>query len=161
MNKGSRIANGDLLWFLHAGDVFAGPGVLELVVRDWQRRGWRWAYGAARLLSDDGSVVGVNAPIPFRLRRFSLGETVLPHQAACFEVSLLKSSEAMTKTLVWQPISCSCCALRFYVRLRQSRTSSAISMSVAPALRGRLSSTSMTLLERASAPAHSSEVELG
>ena len=90
MNKGSRLATGDLLWFLHAGDAFAASDVVELVIRDWQLKRWRWAYGAARLVAGDRGVVGINAPIPFRLRRFSLGEAVLPHQAACFEASLFE-----------------------------------------------------------------------
>ncbi len=85
MNKGADIASGDLLWFLHAGDTFASNDSVRLIVDDWVQKRWRWAYGAARLRDRRGRLAGVNAPFPFHLQRFALGETVLPHQAACFE----------------------------------------------------------------------------
>lgn len=90
MNKGAGLASGQLLWFMHAGDVFGSPDAVSTVVTSWLSEGWRWAYGAARLVQEDGEVRGVNAPLPFNLRRFSLGDVVLPHQATCFETEFFR-----------------------------------------------------------------------
>jgi glycosyltransferase involved in cell wall biosynthesis len=85
MNKGARLANGRLLWFMHAGDTFAGERAVYVVAQDWQQRHWSWAYGAARLVDVNGEIRSINAPIPFRFGHFSLGREILPHQAAIFE----------------------------------------------------------------------------
>jgi glycosyltransferase involved in cell wall biosynthesis len=90
MNKGIRLSTGELFWFLNAGDVFSSPGVLRLVVDDWCKRRWRWAYGCERFVSAGGVVTGISAPIPFRMNRLALGITTLPHQAACFEAALVR-----------------------------------------------------------------------
>jgi hypothetical protein len=89
MNRGTRRANGVLLWYLNAGDTFSTPGVLDLVVADWLGRRWRWAYGCQRVLLPGGEVDSIVAPVPFRLGSFALGARWVPHQAACFEASLV------------------------------------------------------------------------
>lgn len=85
MNKGARLATGDLLWFLHAGDRFGSNDATDIVAKDWMRAQWRWGYGAARLVASPGDILGVNAPMPFRLSLLALGKAVIPHQASCFE----------------------------------------------------------------------------
>jgi glycosyltransferase involved in cell wall biosynthesis len=89
MNKGTRRAGGVLLWYLNSGDTFSTPSVLDLVVADWLERRWRWAYGCQRVLAPDGEIDSIVAPVPFRLGPFALGARWVPHQAACFEASLV------------------------------------------------------------------------
>lgn len=85
MNKGAARASGELLWFLHAGDLFASKDSVARVVSDWLDRHWKWAYGCARLLDETGAVVGISAPIPYRRRLVEIGMVRVPHQAACFD----------------------------------------------------------------------------
>jgi glycosyltransferase involved in cell wall biosynthesis len=88
MNKGSRTARGEYLWFMHAGDVFGDPSVLSRVAAaieqgDQARSGVRpeWLYGLARVVNPDKSLHSTLGIVPFRLFNFALLQRPMPHQA--------------------------------------------------------------------------------
>ena len=85
MNKGARIAEGQLLWFMHAGDEFGSAQSVEHVVAAYEEEPFRWGYGLARLINDDRDVVALQGSVPFRFDRFALGGRPIPHQASVFE----------------------------------------------------------------------------
>ncbi len=85
MNKGAAIASGELLWFLHASDLFASEDSVARVVSDWRERRWKWAYGCIRLVDANGAVLGIGASIPYRRRLAEIGKLRVPHQATCFD----------------------------------------------------------------------------
>jgi glycosyltransferase involved in cell wall biosynthesis len=90
MNKGARLATGRYLWFMHAGDTFAGTRSAHRGVDALERSGKRWGYGLSRLVND-GEVVGVGGSIPFNRARFLLGLKIIPHQAALFQTEFFRT----------------------------------------------------------------------
>jgi len=87
MNKGIRLATGEILLHLHAGDAFAGPDVVRRAAEDYAARRWRWAVGGSRWVRDDGTEAGVQHFEAFSYRRLRL-LNFIPHQAAFLERSL-------------------------------------------------------------------------
>ncbi|OBF18239.1 glycosyltransferase [Mycobacterium kubicae] len=88
MNQGIAHASGDLLWFLHSADRFAGPDVVALAVESLLGKGPArdlWGFGMDRLIGMDR----VRGPIPFSIRKFLAGKQVVPHQASFFGSSLV------------------------------------------------------------------------
>lgn len=58
MNKGTALANGDLVGFLHADDFYPETGVLARVAAAFERSpGAVWATGGASLVDDAGTVL--------------------------------------------------------------------------------------------------------
>lgn len=91
MNKGSRTATGEYLWFLHSGDVFGDPGVLERVAHAIQTRQDgppEWLYGLARVVDPDKTLVGMLGYAPFTMFKFGILQRPLPHQATAIKRSL-------------------------------------------------------------------------
>lgn len=91
MNKGARMASGDLLWFMHSGDVFASDRTLGEVDGYASATDFSWAYGLARLVNAEGRYVGIFGSPSFSRQRFILGRRPLPHQAAIFRRSFYES----------------------------------------------------------------------
>jgi hypothetical protein len=89
MNKGARLAHGELLWFMHGGDCFAGPGVLAAAQRSWVEEGWSWAHGRIRVVRGRATV-RIDGRVPFDQRRFLLGAAVIPHQATVMTRALFE-----------------------------------------------------------------------
>lgn len=92
MNQGIAHATGDLLWFLHSRDCFADPYAVAHVVRAVTAHGSArdsWGYGMENLIGPDGSSVGLQAPMPFDMRKFLTLRGTIPHQAAFFGASLV------------------------------------------------------------------------
>ena len=87
MNKAVQMASGELLIFMNAGDTFTGTDDLGFVASEWHAGGWRWGYGASRYVRDGQPIQGI-VQAPFRLRRFELGLTFVPHQSAYIERTL-------------------------------------------------------------------------
>lgn len=54
MNKGLRMATGDLVSFLNSGDQYADETVLEMVADSYSRERWPWAFGYGRMVSESG-----------------------------------------------------------------------------------------------------------
>ena len=88
MNQGISHASGDLLWFMHSGDVFPDSGAVaaaaEAIAGNGQPREV-WGYGMDNLVG----LGRVRAPMPFSLRKFLAGLQVIPHQASFFGASLV------------------------------------------------------------------------
>lgn len=86
MNKGARMARGEYLWFMHAGDLFGDPDVLARVAAAIEREGRPdWLYGLARVVRPDKSLVGVLGFVPFKMFNVAILDRSLPHQASVFK----------------------------------------------------------------------------
>jgi glycosyltransferase involved in cell wall biosynthesis len=59
LNKGVSMASGDIIGFVHADDMFAGPGVVSRVIRGFEESGADAIYGDLDFVSKDdvGNVV--------------------------------------------------------------------------------------------------------
>jgi glycosyltransferase involved in cell wall biosynthesis len=85
MNRGIARAKTDLIWLMHAGDTFGDDYTIQKVIRSYVREEWSWAYGFSRIMDTSGAMIGFGGFAPFDIRRFALGERIVPHQAAIFE----------------------------------------------------------------------------
>lgn len=82
MNKGARLARGDLLVFLNSSDSLTDPSVLEFVAEMWSECGdWQWGYGAMRHTDANRLAFGGSVQAPFDVREFELGRMHVPHPA--------------------------------------------------------------------------------
>jgi glycosyltransferase involved in cell wall biosynthesis len=88
MNKGARLATGELLNFLNAGDVFAHPGVLSQVAASHVRDRWQWGFGLARVVDSAGRPIRPVWPRAYSLRRHALGLIRVSHQATFMRTEL-------------------------------------------------------------------------
>lgn len=88
MNRGIARAKTDLIWLMHAGDTFGDDYTVQKVIRSYVQEEWSWAYGFCRIMDPSGVMIGFGGFAPFDIRRFALGESVIPHQAAIFERQL-------------------------------------------------------------------------
>ncbi|RYH69829.1 MAG: glycosyltransferase [Alcaligenaceae bacterium] len=84
MNKGIDLAAGDLLWFMHSGDVFSNERSIATALGRLKDPVNQWGYGYARLVDQFGEFHGAFGHAPFSLKRYSLGGKSIPHQAAFF-----------------------------------------------------------------------------
>jgi GT2 family glycosyltransferase len=89
MNKGLGLASGDLVVFMNSGDCFSGADVVARAASDWRARGWRWAYGLGRVLTEGGEPVAILHRVPHRPMQVALGNETVPHQAVFMERSLI------------------------------------------------------------------------
>ena len=89
MNKGARLARGEYLWFLHAGDTLCKADVLE-TVRGYLAQSPMWAYGMARVIDPDKQLVGTLGFVPFKMFNFAILGHSLPHQATVFRRDLFE-----------------------------------------------------------------------
>jgi len=84
MNKGARMARGDLLVFVNSSDGLTDPSVLNFVAQRWtDPEEWQWGYGAMRLTDSNRVPFGAIVQAPFDRRKFQLGRQPVPH-AACY-----------------------------------------------------------------------------
>lgn len=95
MNKGARMARGEYLWFMHAGDIFGDSSVLSRVATaiecgDQARSGARpeWLYGLARVVSPDKTLQSTLGVVPFRMFNFAILQRPMPHQATAIQRDL-------------------------------------------------------------------------
>ncbi|MGY4783668.1 glycosyltransferase family 2 protein [Rhodococcus opacus] len=91
MNKGIRMASGDVVVFMNAGDLFTGDDTLSFVASDYQSVGWDWAYGCLRYMSEEGEVFGATVQAPFLQRRFHMGFRFVPHQATYLRLEFIRA----------------------------------------------------------------------
>jgi glycosyltransferase involved in cell wall biosynthesis len=87
MNKGLRLATGDFVWFLHAGDLIPTPQSLALALKDFDNEDF--IYGDAVIVQKDGShkPLHKNTPHQASFRSFRKG-MVICHQAMLVRRSL-------------------------------------------------------------------------
>jgi glycosyltransferase involved in cell wall biosynthesis len=86
MNKGARMARGEYLWFMHAGDLFGDTDVLARVASVIEAEGRPdWLYGLARVVGPDKTLLGVLGFVPFSMFNVAILDRSLPHQASAFK----------------------------------------------------------------------------
>ena len=90
MNKGARLATGELLNFMNAGDGFAQAGVLARVAASQAKDRWQWGFGLARVLAEDGRPVKPVRPVRYTLRGHALGQIAVSHQATFMRTELFR-----------------------------------------------------------------------
>jgi hypothetical protein len=90
MRKGLRLATGDLVNFLNAGDAYARPSVLVDVLSSYAQDRWRWGFGLARVVDASGQQVRRVSPVRYDFRAHALGRILISHQATFMERALLE-----------------------------------------------------------------------
>jgi peptidoglycan/xylan/chitin deacetylase (PgdA/CDA1 family)/glycosyltransferase involved in cell wall biosynthesis len=93
MNQGIAHASGDLLWFLHSRDCFSDPDAVARAIQAITHHGpigESWGHGIQNLIGPDGTSVGLQAPMPFDMRKFLTVRGTIPHQASFFGSSLMR-----------------------------------------------------------------------
>lgn len=99
MNKGARIAQGDLLVFVNSGDGLTDPSVLKFVARKWsESEDWRWGYGAVRITDADRMPFTGTIQAPFSRRKFELGRQNVPHPASYVSRELFLDNEGFDES---------------------------------------------------------------
>lgn len=81
MNKGVRLASGDLVVFMNSGDCFSDSSVIDRVAEHWAFGSWRWGYASMRYVNEAREVTGAAIQFPFSKRRLEMGLAFAPHQA--------------------------------------------------------------------------------
>lgn len=57
MNKGIRLARGDIILHLNAGDVLANDDVIRKAAESYQEHKWGWSYGSFEIVSLAGKTI--------------------------------------------------------------------------------------------------------
>lgn len=83
MNKGAKMASGELLWFMHSADIFHSEFSAGFVASEYAKRHFKWGYGLSRIVNEAGTL-GVAGQVPFEHARFLIGGRIIPHQASVF-----------------------------------------------------------------------------
>ena len=83
MNKGARMARGDLLVFVNSGDGLTDPAALSFVAERWsESEEWLWGYGAVRFTNADRVPFAGTIQAPFNRRKLELGRQNVHHPAS-------------------------------------------------------------------------------
>ena len=89
-NKGLRLAAGDAVLFMNAGDEFARPDALSQLVAAWDRSRYRWIAGTADVVDEQGRALYRRAVAqPRDPRDLIRTDCRIFHQAALCERHLL------------------------------------------------------------------------
>ena len=89
MNKGWKLASGEWIMFLNAGDTLCQDRTLEDVIPRLNESSAQWAFGMVRNVDRDGKVIGIQNASPFNRMGQALGNTTVPHQATFIRRQLL------------------------------------------------------------------------
>lgn len=90
MNKGIRLAKGDIVVFMNSGDTFTDSEVLPFVADQWQSAEWEWGYGAARIVDRYERVIYGHMPLNLPPSKFSQGLSTIPHQSTFMSLPLIR-----------------------------------------------------------------------
>ena len=89
MNKGWKLASGEWVMFLNAGDTLCQDRTLEDVIPHLRESTAQWAFGMVRNVDRHGNVIGIQNASPFNRMGQALGNTTVPHQATFIRRQLL------------------------------------------------------------------------
>lgn len=101
MNKGLRMATGDLVLFLNGGDSFCSSDILGFVSDEWRNSDWQWAYGGINYIDSNRNVLSDFKLVPFQARRVQLGLTYIPHPATFMSRDLLSQLQGFRPEFGW------------------------------------------------------------
>ncbi|MCI9872568.1 glycosyltransferase family 2 protein [Arthrobacter humicola] len=90
MNKGAKMATGELLWFLHSADIFHSETSASVVAQTYINEHFHWGYGLSRIVDGNNSL-GIGGQVPFEHARFLIGGRIIPHQASVFDRQFFES----------------------------------------------------------------------
>ena len=93
MNKGWKLASGEWILFLNAGDALCQDRTLEDVAEQLKGSQALWAFGMVRNVDQQGRVIGIQNASPFNRMGQALGNTTVPHQATLMRRSLIHQLE--------------------------------------------------------------------
>lgn len=104
INKGFRLASGDVLAWLNSDDTYE-PGALDAVVRALRGGGARWCFGECRIVDEDGREVrsAIARYKSWVSRRYSrarlVGRNFIPQPATFFARDLLDEVGPLDESL--------------------------------------------------------------
>lgn len=86
MNKGIRLATGEVIIHLHAGDRFVDSSMIEKVMNSYQQENWRWAVAGSIVVDSAGHETHVYRahPDPQTL----LSKNCIPHQSTFLQKTI-------------------------------------------------------------------------
>ncbi|WP_084128838.1 glycosyltransferase family 2 protein [Demequina sp. NBRC 110055] len=89
MNRGLRVATGELVLFMNGGDRLPRADSLAAVSESYRREQWEWSYGAITYVDDELTPIRDYSNPTFSLRRLSLGLDFVPHPTLFAKRSIL------------------------------------------------------------------------
>ena len=104
INKGFRMATGEVVAWLNSDDVYA-PGALDAVVRTFRETGARWCFGECKIVDEaDRPIRGaISAYKAWVSRRYSLrrllARNFIPQPAVFFRRELLEAAGPLDESL--------------------------------------------------------------
>lgn len=101
MNKGIKLADGDLVAFLNGGDTFCDPEVLTYVAGEWSRGTWLWGYGGINYIDSERKKLSSFNLVPFAPRRVQLGLTYVPHPSTFMSRAMLRELGGFRPEFGW------------------------------------------------------------
>jgi glycosyltransferase involved in cell wall biosynthesis len=90
MNEGLDHANGEFVWFMNSGDVFAGPQVLELATEEIERQSVGVVIGAYQITHNDAIRKFIYRRNKITPLRFAFTRRGGCHQAMIFRTDYIK-----------------------------------------------------------------------
>jgi glycosyltransferase involved in cell wall biosynthesis len=101
MNKGLKLATGEFVWFVNAGDSLASPTVLSSIIRKFSASKIKpdFIYGETMIVNSSGEVMGsrrLKAPEVLTWKSFNMGMLVC-HQSMLIRRELAKEYDTTYK----------------------------------------------------------------
>lgn len=89
MNKGIKVATGDVLWWLNSGDIFSDSASISNAIKVLPIPRESWGFGITEFVTQKGEFSGISFPYPFHLNNQLLGYSFTPHPSSFFGVDLV------------------------------------------------------------------------
>lgn len=91
MNKAlARLDDGDLVWFVNAGDALLGDDAVSTALELTEATDFSWGFGPHQVIETTGEPRRIVRGEPFTIRNFAYGRTPICHQAVITRVSCLR-----------------------------------------------------------------------